>query len=95
LPDATAAAIVNTHEDWLQREVHGRALVGQPKRGSWFALRMQVGVFQRKRRGKAKEGSGTSPVRLGRGAGKARADGLGACWPLRPLVGLAGVAGWF
>ena len=55
-----------------------------------FALKMQVGVFQRKRRGKAEEGLGASPVRLGRGAGKARTDGLGACWPLRPLVALAG-----
>jgi len=43
------------------------------------ALKMQVGVFQRERRGKAKEGLGTSPVRLGRVAGKARTDGLGAC----------------
>ena len=36
-----------------------------------FALKMQVGVFQRERGGKAKEGLGASPVRLGRGAGKA------------------------
>jgi hypothetical protein len=59
-----------------------------------FALRMQVGVFQRERRGKAEEGSGVSPVRLGRGAGKARTDGVGACWLLRPLVALVRVAGW-
>jgi hypothetical protein len=59
-----------------------------------FALKMQVGVFQRERGGKAKEGSGVSPVRFGGGAGKARAGGLGACWPLGPVVALAGVAGW-
>ena len=40
---------------------------------------MQVGVFQGKRRGKAKEGSGASPLRLGRGAGKARTGDLGPC----------------
>jgi paraquat-inducible protein B len=32
-------------------------------------------------------------VRLGCGAGKARADGLGACWLLRPVVALAR-GGW-
>jgi hypothetical protein len=32
-------------------------------------------------------------MRLGRVAGKARADGLGACWRLRPVVALAR-GGW-
>jgi hypothetical protein len=48
---------------------------------------MQVGVFQRKGGGKAEEGLGTSPMRLGRGAGKARTDGLGACWRSAILCG--------
>jgi hypothetical protein len=33
-------------------------------------------------------------MRLDRVAGKARRDGLGAGWPLRPLVALVRVAGW-
>jgi len=33
-------------------EDHGRALVGQPKPGSWIALAARAGVFQRKHRGR-------------------------------------------
>jgi hypothetical protein len=76
-------------------QVMRTAATGQSRPDMGFALKMQVGVFQRERRGKAKEGSGASPMRLGRGAGTARTGGLGACWPLRPVVVLAGVAGWF
>ena len=48
---ATAAAIVNSREDWLQRKSTVR-LVAQPKQGSWFALAAPVGIFQRKHRGR-------------------------------------------
>ena len=36
-------------------EDHGRALVGQPKQGSWFALAMPVRIFQRQHRGDGRE----------------------------------------
>ena len=92
--DRIRAAITNSGEEWPQRKITvGLSPASLPKRGSWFDLKMQIGVFQRERRGKAKEGLGTFPVRLGRGAGEARMDGLGACWPLRPLVALAR-GGW-
>jgi hypothetical protein len=92
--DRIRAAIVNSGEEWPQRKITvALSPASLPKRGSWFDLRMQVGVFQRERRGKAEEGSGASPMRLGRVAGKARTDGLGACCPLRPLVALAR-GGW-
>jgi len=51
LPDATAAAIVNSREDWSQQKITvGLSPASQPKRGSWIALATSVEVFQRKHR---------------------------------------------
>jgi hypothetical protein len=41
--DATATAIVNCREDRPQQEITV-ALVGHPKRGSWFALAIAIAV---------------------------------------------------
>jgi hypothetical protein len=43
LRDATAAAMVKGARELMQVGDHGRALVGQLKRGSWFAL--AVGAY--------------------------------------------------
>ena len=60
--DRIRAAIANSGEEWPQRKITvGLSPASLPKRGSWFDLRMQVGVFQRERRGKAEEGLGASP----------------------------------
>src|SRR5437879_1053326 len=50
LPDAAEAAIVNSYEDWAVADDYGRALVGQPKRGCWFALATPITDFQRQHR---------------------------------------------
>ena len=39
LPDATAAAIINSREEWPQRKITvGLSPASLPKRGSWFDL---------------------------------------------------------
>ena len=92
--DRIRAAIVNSGEEWPQRKITvGLSPASLPKRGSWFDLKMQVGVFQRKRRGKAKEGSGTFP-----GATRPRRRKGANGRPRRLLAikarGCAGPGGW-
>jgi predicted ATPase with chaperone activity len=73
--DRIRAAIVNSGEEWPQRKITvALSPASSPKRGSWFDLAPPVGVFQKKYREKAEAGLVTTPVRLGRAAGKARTD---------------------
>jgi Subunit ChlI of Mg-chelatase len=69
--DRIRAAIVNSGEEWPQRKITvALSPASLPKRGSWFDLAPPVGVFQRKHREKAEMGRVTTPVRLGRAAGR-------------------------